>query len=312
MKNTIGIPRSLFYYFYPHSWKIFFEELGFDVILSDESTKWHLNQGTRITMIDNCLPVKLYFGHISSLLERAEYLFVPRMVSTAKTEYLCPKFIGIPDVVVQTFRVNSDRMISPVINYNNKKSFWSAARAVGHRFDFTTGTILTAYLKAVYNYKRHLALEKKHVKQLTAQSRNTRIGVIGHEYMLKDKLLGRPIIQSIEKLGCTAIPSYLLSWLPNKTAAHMISKPLYWTKNKRLFESTAFMAENQMIDGYIQVNSFPCGPDSFISYLLDRKIAQINQLPSMTLTLDEHTGMAGVNTRIEAFIDLIERRKIGS
>lgn len=307
---TIGIPRSLFYYFYPDSWKLFFEELDFKVVLSHESTKESLNKGTKITMIDNCLPVKLYFGHVTSLVNNVDYLFVPRMVSTEKAEYLCPKFIGIPDIIRQTFTLKESTILEPVINYNEKMHFWHAAKAIRDYFNLPTKDVLRAYLKAVKAHKDNIKRDKNIFKALNSKQHKTRIGIIGHEYVLKDKILGQPIINGIEKLGCEPVPSHLLSWLPKRMVNRLVPKPLYWTKNKHLFEATAYLASHKLIDGFIQINTFPCGPDSFMSHLVERKIQQFNNIPAMTLTLDEHTGMAGINTRIEAFVDLIERRKM--
>ena len=62
----------------------------------------------------------------------------------------------------------------------------------------------------------------------------------------------------------------------------------------------------QLFAAYI--TNFSCGPDSFlITYF--RSI--MGRKPSLTLELDSHTADAGLETRIEAFLDIInEYRQI--
>ena len=59
-------------------------------------------------------------------------------------------------------------------------------------------------------------------------------------------------------------------------------------------------------DGIILVSAFPCGPDSMTNELLIRRIKGIPVLP---LVLDTQSGMAGIETRIESFLDIIRFQK---
>jgi predicted nucleotide-binding protein (sugar kinase/HSP70/actin superfamily) len=54
--------------------------------------------------------------------------------------------------------------------------------------------------------------------------------------------------------------------------------------------------------------SFGCGLDSMVGDLLERFSFRSNRKPFMFLTIDEHSGEAGLITRLEAFMDLIEGR----
>jgi predicted nucleotide-binding protein (sugar kinase/HSP70/actin superfamily) len=57
------------------------------------------------------------------------------------------------------------------------------------------------------------------------------------------------------------------------------------------------------------VASFGCGPDSLVGELLERKMIREYRIPFLYLNLDEQTGEAGINTRLEAFLDIVEGRK---
>lgn len=62
----------------------------------------------------------------------------------------------------------------------------------------------------------------------------------------------------------------------------------------------------ERLDGIIYVSSFGCGIDSVAIEIIKK---DIKDFPFLVLKIDEHTGEAGLDTRLEAFIDLIGRRK---
>jgi len=62
-------------------------------------------------------------------------------------------------------------------------------------------------------------------------------------------------------------------------------------------------------DGVIGIMTFGCGPDSLMMDTVRRQAAREGTTPFMSLILEEHTAEAGVVTRLEAFLDMIYRRK---
>lgn len=88
----IGIPQALLYYEYFPLWKNFLECLGAEVIISGPTTKEILDLGVRSAISEICFPVKVFYGHVMSLKDRVDYLFIPRMVCVEKNVYFCPKF----------------------------------------------------------------------------------------------------------------------------------------------------------------------------------------------------------------------------
>lgn len=80
----IGIPSALFYYVYYPIWKTYFEELGLQVVTSGKTTRQLLDNGVREALADACVPVKVYFGHAMALIDRVDYLFIPRIVCLNK------------------------------------------------------------------------------------------------------------------------------------------------------------------------------------------------------------------------------------
>jgi predicted nucleotide-binding protein (sugar kinase/HSP70/actin superfamily) len=54
--------------------------------------------------------------------------------------------------------------------------------------------------------------------------------------------------------------------------------------------------------------SFACGPDSLISELIMRDMNTVG-IPYLSIIIDEHSGDAGLLTRIESFVEMIKRKK---
>ena len=54
------------------------------------------------------------------------------------------------------------------------------------------------------------------------------------------------------------------------------------------------------------VSAFPCGPDSMTNEMLIRRI---KGKPVLTLMLDTQSGTAGIETRLESFLDIIRFQK---
>ena len=60
------------------------------------------------------------------------------------------------------------------------------------------------------------------------------------------------------------------------------------------------------VDGIILMSSFPCGPDSLVNEIILRRVKGI---PILNLVLDGQEGSAGLETRLESFVDIIKIKK---
>lgn len=58
----------------------------------------------------------------------------------------------------------------------------------------------------------------------------------------------------------------------------------------------------EQADGLILLSAFPCGPDAMVNELITRRV---KGLPILNLVMDAQSGTAGVETRLESFIDII-------
>ena len=72
--------------------------------------------------------------------------------------------------------------------------------------------------------------------------------------------------------------------------------------------SDVVYADNRGIDGIIHLSPFTCMPE-IMSQNIFPSMREDKDIPILALILDEQTGRAGYITRIEAFVDLMRRRK---
>ena len=89
-------------------------------------------------------------------------------------------------------------------------------------------------------------------------------------------------------------------------AAGKLPKRVFWTSGRQSLGALERCLED--VDGVITLAAFACGPDSLISDVIQRRARQAG-VPSLLIYVDEHTGQAGFGTRIEAFMDMLVRRK---
>ena len=75
--------------------------------------------------------------------------------------------------------------------------------------------------------------------------------------------------------------------------------------------SDVLYAKERNIDGLIHVSPFTCMPEIMSQNIFPKMREDIN-LPILTLIMDEQTGKAGYITRLEAFVDLMRRKKMKS
>ncbi|MBS3969416.1 MAG: hypothetical protein KGZ94_04770 [Clostridia bacterium] len=323
MTIRIGIPQSLFYYYYYPLWSTYFKETGCHVVVSNNTNKNIATRGVQLTVDEACFPVKIYFGHTENLLSRVDYIFCPRIVSIEPKEYICPKFMGLPDMVKAAFN-HKVKWLTPTIalKKNCQQEHKTAFIAMARELKIDSKLAHHAWDKAVkaqLNYEKFLlkeltpndALEvfsgSKTEKKLSNRDAPS-IAVLGHGYNLYDPHLNMNLIKKLRDHGFNILTPEMVDKEIINQQSSKLRKRIFWTLGKKIIGSLYDFSENNRIQGIIYVASFGCGPDSLIGHLAEGYIRK-NNIPFMLLTLDEHTGEAGVNTRLEAFLDMLRRRE---
>ncbi len=319
----IGIPRALLYYQYYPMWQVFFEELGAEVVVSPSTTPAMLAEGSSRVVADTCLPAKVFLGHVLSLVEKCDYIFIPAIRSVKKDVYNCSKFLGLPDMT-RAVIPESPPILEIDIDINRgKRQLYQAIYQLGRHFTWNPFRIKRASLAAWQAYQRHRelmsaqkltlsqAMERQNrieaSKHQPASTRAT-IALIGHPYLLFDEYVNHRLIHRLEQANNRVVTPEMLTSGEMESATAQLVGTAYWTYEEEIVGAGGHYLQN-VADGVIGIMAFGCGPDSLMMEMVHRRAARLKSIPFMALTLEEHTAEAGIVTRLEAFTDMIYRRK---
>ncbi len=125
-KPTIGIPRGLmvFYQQFPY-WSTFFKELGFNVVVSDETDNQTIKKSLSLIVAETCFPVEVMHGHIYEMLEgKVDYIFTPFIINSKAekdnptSNCNCPWVQTVPFMVRASLpEEQRDKLLTPTLNF---------------------------------------------------------------------------------------------------------------------------------------------------------------------------------------------------
>ncbi|MDI6602587.1 MAG: acyl-CoA dehydratase activase-related protein [Patescibacteria group bacterium] len=299
---TIGIARALIYWKRPYFWENFFENLGFQVLVSPETNKEIVEWGVKVSDPENCFSNKVYWGHLVWLDGKCNLIFVPRLKATEdKLEY-CPKFFGLPDlakilvktpILTETFDPRKEK---------TEKTF----KKLGKKLKKDNREIKKAFEISLLKEKE---LKEKENREFFEKihSEKQKIILISHPYNLYDEYVNLRIKEKLEKLGAEPI---LIDKVPLQNQKSKMKNQkskvidFHWEFGREIMEKIQEILKYK-ISGAIEVSSFACGCDAVLKEFVAKEFKE-RKIPFLYLIIDEHTGEAGFQTRLEAFLDTLK------
>lgn len=321
----IGIPRGMSYYEHYPFWYGFFNALGIRVILSDKTTKQTVSKGAALVVTETCLPIKIFVGHVVELLEKGvKRIFVPSIQSIAPKIYNCSKIRGLPDLIRNIIKEDFE-LVEPTIDKSEKnQGFYELLKGSVKCFGITDFEIIRKASKEgwkLYNnfhtmmrngisYKEALknALNGKIILKEDDNEYPINVALVAHGYDVFDDQASMKIFDKLKKMGVKVFSSCRLTDEQKIEGLNTLNQKMYWANELDMTGTAGHYLKDNNIDGLITVNSFGCGPDSLMIEKIVRKAKDYNK-PLLCLTIDEHTGEAGFVTRLEAFVDMLYRKK---
>jgi len=300
MAITIGIPKALVYYENGELWQGFFKEIGWNVICSPNTNKQLLETGKKYLVDESCLPMKIYMGHIDYLSNKCDYILIPYLEVINKKEEMCTNFLSLYDLAKNLFEEN--KILNYHVNLDKNQKQEDAFIKMMLPFGFKKKKILKAYKNA---HQKALALKSKNIKdniRLLKNQDKIKLLLVSHSYNTYDGLIGKPITSYLEKQNVNIIHAHLNNCKTDKYK--YFSKTLYWSYSKNLINGLALYEKH--VDGIIFLTAFPCGPDSLVNELCIAKVEK----PAIQIIIDELSSEVGLETRLESFLDILERKKV--
>jgi predicted nucleotide-binding protein (sugar kinase/HSP70/actin superfamily) len=291
----IGIPRGLLYIRYLTFAQAFVEGLGAEAVISPETDKSILDAGVRCCVDDACLPIKVFHGHVRWLRGRCGLILLPRLVGLREREFICPMFCGLPELLKNDIPGLPPLLDAPLYSLAELREW---ALQIGLQLTGDRDKILAALADARRRQRESAPAPGKQEFPLT-------VGLIGHPYNLFDRFVNMDLINKLGALGLGALTAEALSPEDIAAPAKELFKKPFWTAAAEYFGAAVSFSRLSRADGIIYLSSFSCGIDSVVTELIK---SELGDFPLLILKLDEQTGEAGLETRLEAFADLLRAR----
>ena len=184
---TIGIPRALFYYKYKYLWCSFFKELGINILISPYTDEQIMQIGKSISN-KVCLPLQIYFGHVQYLINKVNYILIPRINNNESCYY----YNSLYDITNNIFDTK-------ILDYNidNKVNEEEAFINMGKKLGFSKQTIINAYkLAKKEEYKQRKINYLLQVRKINRD--NKKVLIIGEDYIYQDEYIKNKLINFIK------------------------------------------------------------------------------------------------------------------
>jgi len=303
-RGTIGIPMALTSHSLFPLYDKFINELGYNVVFSNPS-----KTGNTKTKAPICYPCELVHGAVNDLISRnVDFIFLPHVIEMEIPigyihGYTCPSTTTIPDIIRAAFENVSEKILSPHIGISEEhiettlKEFGRIAHVLGleNEIGVNAGVVALSHYKMVQEIYHEFG--KKKLKELL---RKPSVIIAGRPYVVYPPDVNIALPRKIVSRGYNAIPSDLLPYLNNET----VNSRNVWRFTQEINNAVEYVKKYPNL--YICfVSCFSCGPDATMYHHFKQ---QLEGHTFCYLEIDSHTAHAGFETRVGAFLDIIEER----
>jgi len=291
----------------------FFANLGCRIVASEEMNEEALNRQTT----SFCYPAQVSIGMFEDLLSKnPDYIFVPHVEEMhvkngeARKEFsaTCIFTQGEAFTLKQIFKGKGleKKIISPTLNFgrgveHEKPAFIKIAKKLG----FDEAKAASAFDGAVktqsafWNEKKELG--KKFLEDLHKTPEKTAVVLFGAPHNAFNDFTNKGIPKKLTSRGYAIIPFDMLP-LEYEIIEPPHDEYMHWEIGQKVIQGSQIVKKDRQLFG-LYITNFLCAIDSLlVTYF--RKI--MKEKPSLTLEIDGHTADAGVDTRVEAFIDVLK------
>lgn len=307
-RQTIGMQRSLYSLHTGVLWVHFFDYLGFKVVLTPATNTQISSSGIEAMIAETCYPVKVSHGHVKELIGKTKYLFLPAIINMptdgeSEAGFYCPLVQANPYMVRKALDIDQNTVLNPIIHL--KYDLSTLALEIGDqlcsRLGKSRSMIQEALAYALERQNRFIGeIQEKGQKILEAHDSDEPLLIVtGRPYNLYDERLNLRLGQNLAKIGVKALPMDFI----DVSKVDLSDFPsMYWGLGAQILRTAKWIKAHPNYFG-LHITNFSCGADSFIEhfykYIMGEK-------PYLILELDEHSAVAGVMTRLEAYKNVIE------
>ncbi|WP_300348791.1 acyl-CoA dehydratase activase-related protein [Clostridium sp.] len=311
-RGIIGIPMVLNMYENIPLWATFFKELGFNVVLSDESNKKIYLKGQHTIPSDTvCYPAKLAHGHIDNLLDKGiKNIFYPCMSynfdeGISDNCFNCPVVAYYPELLkTNVKRLQESNFIMDYLSLNNRKLLAKNLYEILKKLkeDIKLREVKKALeiaFNEYYEYTKDLKEKGKEFLKYAKENNLTSIVLAGRPYHV-DLEINHGIDKLLTGLGVVVLSEDSLDIIDEKPEIHILNQ---WTYQARLYNAAAYVASHKNIE-LIQLVSFGCGTDAITSDEIKDILERNNKIYTQ-LKIDETNNLGAAKIRIRSLLEAV-------
>ena len=315
-KGRVGLPLQLGMYEQLPIWAGFFESLGFEVVLSEKSSRelYFLGQHT-VASDTACYPAKLMHGHIESLLDKGvDFIFLPCESYNlderdSVNHYNCPVVAYYSELLkANNERLDDGNFIMPYIDLNERENTVKKLCAALSKYKIKKKDAARALEEGFARFNRYHADIRAKGAEIISKARAE-----GRQIII---LAGRPyhvdgeINHGINKL-LTSLNLAVLSEDAVFDEADLVNVNVLnqWTYHARLYRAADYASKQRDVN-LVQLVSFGCGLDAITTDEV-RSILEKNGKLYTQIKIDEINNLGVVKIRLRSMLAAIEdSRKI--
>lgn len=310
-KAKVGLPLCLNFYEQLPFWNAVFDSLGFETVISDDSSRKLFLSGQHTIPSDTvCYPAKLVHGHVLNLLNKGvDFVFYPCESYNideghSDNHYNCPVVAYYPELLrANTAELNKDNFIYPYIDMNRPQNIVSALVKSLAKYKIRPRDAEKAVEKGFAALQEfHSAVVKKGQELIAfAREHNLPIVVIaGRPYHI-DPEINHGVQKLIASLGVVSVSEDAVSDFADTPALGVLNQ---WTYHSRLYRAAAFVAEQKDMN-LVQLVSFGCGIDAITTDEV-RAILESRGKIYTQLKIDEISNLGAIKIRLRSLLAAIE------
>ena len=306
-KAKVGLPLCLGFYEQLPFWHKAFTELGFEVIVSEESTRDIYYKGQHTIPSDTvCYPAKLAHGHVLSLLERgADFIFYPCESynideGQSDNHYNCPVVAYYPELLkANVNELNDDNFLHPYIDINLEKHFAEVMSKSLAKYGVTKKDAKAVWSKAMAalgDYSRDLITKGGEIIQKARERKMPIIVLSGRPYHI-DPEINHGIQKLITSLGLAVITEDSVAHLADTPELSVLNQ---WTYHSRLYRAAKYVTTQPDMQ-LVQLVSFGCGIDAITTDEV-RSILESGGKLYTQLKIDEINNLGAAKIRLRSLV----------
>jgi predicted nucleotide-binding protein (sugar kinase/HSP70/actin superfamily) len=315
-RGKIGIPFGLNMYENLPFWHAFFTKLGFEVVLSPESSRAVYRLGQHTIPSDTvCYPAKLMHGHVISLInDGINVIFYPCMPynfneGAGDNFFNCPVVAYYPELLAANIsELDKVRFLNPYFGLHRPKDFEKRAeiyfeKEFGIPKRETKQAVKAAY-DAYEEYKSEIRAKGKEYIRFARENGHKILVMAGRPYHI-DPEIGHGIDELAISYGFVLITEDSIAYLMKKEPQKVLNQ---WTYHSRIYAAARYVCTQPDME-LIQLVSFGCGTDA-ITTDETRDILETGGKLYTQIKIDEITNLGAVKIRLRSLIAAIDAREI--